>query len=774
MDWFDRIRSGDSDEGESEASDSIDRDPKENLTVYMGNYDIEFPHNTEEAEEAWESETPNVSEDLLREYEGMNTGTAIGNLISNTRHLLNNADKDFSDKTISEALSSERDSLDSQIQNMKRELQLEENEEEEIDGWNIRVERFIAYIKYLHQELPDNLSQISPILPGNPTQTDSIQTNILLGGGKFGADPRDLPGQSNGLEFDVIDEMADKGITTESQSMKGQTYGAGHAIEDLQKLYSRNLSQFLENDEDELEKNVELLDDFSRNLRRTMRTFNSLMHVRVNLAQLEEEEDLEETLVRRFKSNDQMDTERVEKALLGELADERDAIESLETTSKKLMREEKWMVEHLEEAHDLLERMFRIEDGLAVEEENEFEKLEGVGGKMPVSDFLKKLENNATGTGKEYFEMLRKEYDKVVSAIKEIHDIEHQEINNIVRIGARIEKTLDIIGSEREIEREVEADIVDEVDKEAEIELKLNEVVEKYINNIYDEVRGNGNIALSDLFANFDDRKESFRESDDALMEHKDPDKELKDEEKIAERLEVIDEVFQKVQYQVEGKDGHPRLGTDVDIKVDHDSVDKEFNGKAEGVVKWCLSHLEEIDGAIDTQVGDNGKDYLELIADVREKLEKFKHIKRAALKAEEEKQALEDELNSFPEEYRSDGIEEFRDELGLINGPSVDELVEQFTDGGEAQELIEGAEYTLDNIDEDDTKELKAIKRAANIDGDLNERVESLISAARQEDSSTKMVEGLKKILEYVKDIHEEEDMLEKRVEREIDNIES
>jgi hypothetical protein len=763
MGLFDRIRGGDSDEGESEASESINNDPKENLTVYMENYDIEFPHNTEEAEQAWESETPDVSEDLLREYERMDTGTAIGNIISNTRELLNNADKDFSDKTISEALSSERDSLERQIQNMKRELELEENEEQEIDGWNVRVERFVAYIKHLYGQLPSDLSQVQ-----------SIQNDILLGGGKYGANPRSLPGQNNGLEFDVIDEMADRGITTGSPSMKRDTYGAGHAIEDLQKLYSRNLSQFLENDEGELKKNVELLDDFSNNLRRTMRTFNSLMHVRVNLAQLEEEEDLEETLVRRFKNNKHMDTERVEQALLGELAHERDAIESLETTSEKLMREEKWMVEHLEEAHDLLERMFRIEDGLAVEEENEFEKLQGVGGQMPVSDFLKKLENNATGTEKEYYNTLREEYLKVVNAIEEIHDIEHQEINNIVRIGARIEKTLDIIGSEREIEREVEADIVNEVDEEAEIELKLQEVVGEYITNVYDEVRGNGNIALSDLFANFDDRKESFRESDDALDEHKDPDKELRDEEKIAERLEVIDEVFQKVQYQVEGKDGHPRLGTDVDIKVEHDSVDKEFEGKAEGVVKWCLSHLEEIDGAIDTQVGDNGKDYLELIADVREKLENFKDIKRAALKAEEEKQALEDELNSFPEEYRSDGIEEFRDELGLINGPSVDELVEQFTDGGEAQELIEGAEYTLDKIDEDDTKELKAIKRVANIDGDLNERVESLISAARQEDSSTNMVEGLEKILEYVKDIHEEEGMLEKRVEREIDYIES
>jgi DNA repair exonuclease SbcCD ATPase subunit len=702
----------------------LDEEDLDELPSDAEDLEVEFPSSSEEALAMRNEQNPMFAADVLREFNG-DSNEFVQSIIEQTENIMENKS---SDMNLVEAVRLERKKLDEELDKLKNEINYEQQEKQELDSWNKRINRFLVYANNLNEKKNQSLRLDGP--------------QILLGTGQWGVQMTTFESGAEGLDYSFIDSIVQDGIGDASRADFDNSYGAGHALEDLNKLYENNLQVFLKKDGQRVENDLSLLADFSADLHSLLKTFEKVLRLRWNIAELKEAEGFEENIVEKIGEK----SEKTKRALK-QLSEEESETEHIEEALESLEKQEKYIVNHLEEAHEVLKNLYEIENRMLSEEQQYSTELnEGINPNNPVyvHDMLQKLEENSSPPHLRYFKDLRETYSQIKQGLEQIRELEAEDVRYVLNVGGILEKTIEKYGSGREIERQVESEIMEKVKYEEEIESRMIEKIEEKSAEIYRSspvVRSQG----MEPVARYEDIRKNFTESYSRAKEI-DVNREIEEEDKITDGLKDVRQEIMKLNPPYKNE----KLNR---ILKELNDIDEEFGDDLESVERD-----------------------IELVEDLEENLRKFKTLGETIEIIIEDREQLRDELTEFPPEIQKQGLKLFDEKIGIdeidIEGVnSLEDLETQF-DGDKKR--IKNAQEYLGNLEKQELRHRNAVKKISGLEENLSQNVKKLLEVFKQGNTPENVSGAIHDLLDKIKDLNDDEEVLEKDVELELEVLDS
>jgi predicted subunit of tRNA(5-methylaminomethyl-2-thiouridylate) methyltransferase len=716
----------------------LDEENLDELPSDAEDFEVEFPSSSEEALAMMNKKNPKFAADVLREFNG-DSNEFVQSIIEQTENIMENKS---SDTNLVEAVRLERKKLDEELDKLKNEINYEQQEKQELDSWNKRINRFLVYVNNLDgkvQRFGDKNETLNSLLRDSGPQ-------ILLGTRQWGVEMTAFESGAEGLDYSVIDSIVQDGIGDASRADFDNFYGAGHALEDLNKLYENNLQVFLKKDGQRVENDLSLLADFSTELNSLLNTFEKVLRLRWNIAELKEAEEFEENIVEEIGK----ESEKTQRALK-QLSEEESETEDIEEALESLEKQEKYIVNHLEEAHEVLKNLYEIENRMLSEEQQYSTELnEGTNPNNPVyvHDMLQKLEENSSPPHSRYFTDLRETYSQIKQGLEEIRDLEAEDVRYVLSVGGILEKTIEKYGSGKEIERQVESEIMEKVKYEEEIESRMIEKIEEKSAEFYRSspvVRSQG----MEPVARYEDIRKSFTDSYHKAQEEIDVSGEIEKEGEITDDLENVKQAINELNSSSNVDTG--RIINNLLVSLN--DIDEEFGDELESV---------ETD--------------IKLIEDLEENLRKFKNLGESIEIIIKKKEQLRNELTEFPPEIQEQGLKLFDEKIGIdeldIDGVnSLKDLKSQFD---EDKKHIKTAQKYLGNLEKQELRHRNAVKKISGLEENLSQNVRELVEVFKQGNTPEDVSDTLRNLLDEVKAIDEEENILENDIAQELHELDS
>ncbi len=777
MDKLSDVKSGFTSIGGSseiqERIESGDLKPKPELVLDISNHEVSFPQNAEEAEGEWldQMSDHSIGEETINEYRGGETG-GIQVLIKDVEKLMSSTRYGGSLRDIMER---NRSDMQRAVDELERELDVESGEEEVIGDWTHRLNRVLTFIDNLHRQLPDNLADLR--------RTDVEK--IIIGDDPYGVQESGLDSGMQGLDFESASKAIDDwGIGYSSSTYsRSNRYGLAHALEDLQKINTKVLKPLASNASEEAEGKRDTLEDLAGLVERNENIFLQLMKVRLNIQQLEDREQIAEDIASEIKSSD-ADNDIIEQnmdAILQKVESEEEETFELKSDSEQILRQEAWMIEAFERAHNIMQQSFSVVDHVAGEDEQLRSRIEGHehGASVRPHEFLKRLGDAfPDGREKQMVESVTEEYSKMVRTSEEIERLEATDIENILIMDRRIKNTLEKVESAEHLESKLEQMEDEEYGYVSDIEREKTRKVDRAVTDIDHILEDHfSSLDKNNLSKEFEQLKKELEQTGMELDELKDNKKDdIKKDEEIESTLEYVGKALQAVESDLDGdfEWGRPEVNTE----FTHDGEKHRLDGTLDEVVHQILGRLGEIDDSISRQVEkEDGeeKDFFQAVEDFREVYEKVERMADGWQRIHGRIEQLKNDLDDIPEEYREGAMKEFRMEMSMLDEEEVYNYMQEFSEG-KGKEMLEAAEDLLEKVSKEDRHETELLGQVAKVESKEDRRVQQLLEILhehqRELPEKSDATEMLEEIHAKIKDINEKEELIYQDISEELDLV--
>lgn len=764
-----------SSEEAEEREERSEIDPKPGLILDISRHQVKFPQNADEANFLDDKAGHLVTEDLLEQYRSGET-TGIDRLIYDVENLMKSAPG--TDMSIPEFMEMNRNELEEVLDRLETELRLKNEEQKLNDDWSYRLKRVLKLFESIAKNLPEDLSRV-------PT---SDINRILIGDDPFGLSTRELERGNQGLEFDTQTKI---GALVEVRDIKYDStrftrqnrYGMAHALQDLRKINSQVISPLLSETEKEVEGTRDSLDELAGIVERNEELFLQLMKIRLNLQQLEDREDIAEEIVEEIKSGD--GKRRIEEqnmnALVQPLESEEEYTHNLKSRSDQLLRQEAWMAQGLQRAHEMMEESFNVSDHIVENEERYRAKVEGQGRSVNPQEFLKTLNNLAAGgSAEDLLSDTLEQYRNMRNSLREIQSMEFDDVENLAIMDKRLNNTANKIESATRLREKVEELEAKEYNDLEELEEKKDRIVEETLANIRQTIQDSfeesklGN--LEQEFENAIDELEEAGKELDKIEQAKEDD--IKKDESVRDNLEFVGRALSKVNAQVEDDFtyGTPK----VDISVQNEEGNEvSFEGSLDEVLTEILSHLEDIDEHVNREVEteeNEEEDLFEAVERFRDAKQRVEAMSKGWERIHTSIEDMKSRAEDLPDDVSEAAMNQFRMEMEMLDEDKVVEYMKQSSDG-RVMQMLEAAEDLLEKVGHEDQKEAAMLDEISNLSQKEDEKVvEHLIRTLENHKGempeSTEAINSLQGIHSDLSDIDKKQNVIKTDISEEVDLI--